>query len=297
MKKIVITIFILPNEIDDLERVLIDLCRASKYINGEMYEFYLGIGIDDYLVDWENSKLDKQYFIDRFYALKQLTSWASKTTFKIDENILGVISLRRVAHLECKNATHFIWLDTDIVFDEKTLYFMQEGINVSDNSNFKKYIISPECVQLWDDTWYALVNENFINKKEGYCKTNNPFIDSGIYGEVRIENLYDNKLKGNVFKLGSGWFNCLSKPLLDRLPLPESLGHYGPDDDYIMFAGAKICNKEGDIYQFKLKNVVVCENYAYRDRTYYNKLIKPINRKDEFKNKCIEVMTYELDKI
>ena len=43
MKKIVITTFIMPNEIDDLERILMDLNKASKYVRGENYELYLAL--------------------------------------------------------------------------------------------------------------------------------------------------------------------------------------------------------------------------------------------------------------
>ena len=72
MKKIVITTFTMPNEIDDLEKTLMELNKASKYIKGENYELYLALTVSDFLVDWENSKLDKQYFIDRFNKLKPL---------------------------------------------------------------------------------------------------------------------------------------------------------------------------------------------------------------------------------
>ena len=66
MKKIVITTFIMPNEIDDLEKTLMDLNKASKYIKGENYELYLALTVSDFLVDWENSILDKQYFIVKY---------------------------------------------------------------------------------------------------------------------------------------------------------------------------------------------------------------------------------------
>ena len=43
MKKIVITSFIMPHELDDLERVLVDLNKASQYIKGENYSFYISL--------------------------------------------------------------------------------------------------------------------------------------------------------------------------------------------------------------------------------------------------------------
>jgi hypothetical protein len=295
MKKIVITTFIMPNEIDDLERILGDLNKASKHIDGNNYELYLALSVDDYLVDWENSKLDKQFFVDRFNALKPLTQWAGKATFNVRDDIMGCTSLRRIAHIECTNATHFIWLDTDIVFDEKILFYMENAIDVIDNVD--KYVISPECVKIWDTTWDCLVNKNFLNKEVGYCKINNPFVDSGEVGEVSLETVLNNVSNQPRMKFGGGWFNCLSKALLDRVPLPESMGHYGPDDTFIMWASEKLNLNGEQLYQFKLKNYIVCENYIYRDRTHYDKLIKRIDRKEEFKKQSYQVFQKEIDKL
>ena len=51
--KIVFTTFILPHEIDDLERILIGLKKASKFVDGNNYQFNVSIGMSDYLVNWE----------------------------------------------------------------------------------------------------------------------------------------------------------------------------------------------------------------------------------------------------
>jgi hypothetical protein len=298
MKKIVITTFIMPHEIDDLERVLMDLNKASKYVSGENYELYLALTVSDFLVDWENSKLDKEYFIDRFNKLKSLTEWVGKTSFHIREDIMGCTSLRRIAHSECTDATHFIWLDTDIVFDDKILFYIENSIDAIDSENItKKYVISPECVKIWDTTWDCLVNENFLSKEVGYCRINNPFIDAGQHGEIGVETLLNDVPGQPRMKFGGGWFNCLSKELLDRAPLPESIGHYGPDDTFIMWASEKLNQNGEQIYQFKLKNYVVCENYIYRDRTHYDKLIKRIDRKEEFKQTAYKSFQEELNKI
>jgi hypothetical protein len=298
MKKIVITTFIMPNEIDDLERTLADLNKASKYVRGENYELYLALTVSDFLVDWENSKLDKQYFIDRFNSLKPLTEWAGKTSFHIREDIMGCTSLRRIAHNECTDATHFIWLDTDIVFDDKILFYVENSIDAIESENItKKYVISPECVKIWDTTWDCLVNENFLNKEVGYCRINNPFIDAGQHGEIGVETLLNDVPGQPRMKFGGGWFNCLSKELLDRAPLPESMGHYGPDDTFIMWASEKLNQTGEQIYQFKLKNYVVCENYIYRDRTHYDKLIKRIDRKEEFRNQANQSFSIEINNL
>ena len=288
----------MPHELDDLERVLVDLNKASKFVDGNNYEFYISFSVDDYLFDWKNSKVDKQFFIDRFNSLKPLTDWAGKSTYQIRDTILGAFSTKIHAHRECSDATHFIWLDTDICFDEKILYYMESAVDAIKSENITtKYFITPEIVKYWDTTWDCLVNENFINKELDYCKTNNPFVDCGQYGDVGVESVFANVMGQPTTKFGAGWFTLLSKELLDRIPLPESMGHYGPDDTFLMWAIEKL-NKGGEnINQFKLKNYVVCENYIYRDRTHYDKLIKRIDRKEEFRNQANQSFSIEINKI
>ncbi len=285
----------MPHELDDLERVLIDLNKASKHIDGNNYEFYISFSVSDYLFDWENSKVDKQFFIDRFNSLKALTDWAGKSTYQIRDEIMGALQTKRYAHLECKDATHFIWLDTDICFDERILFYMENAIDVIDNVD--KYFITPEIVKYWDTTWNCLVNSNYLDKPLNYCKTNNPFVDCGEVGDVSLESVFNNVSEQPKTKFGAGWFTLLSKPLLDRIPLPESMGAYGPDDTFLMWGIEKLNQNGEGIYQFKLKNYIVCENYIYRDRTHYDSIIKRIDRKEEFKKQSYEVFQTELNNI
>lgn len=287
----------MPHELDDLERVLVDLNKASKFVDGNNYEFYISFSVSDYLFDWENSKVGKEFFIDRFNSLKPLTEFASKSTFQIRDEIIGAMQSKRYAHLECKDATHFIWLDTDICFDERILFYMENGIDVLKESNIEKYIVTPEIVKYWDTTWDCLVNQKFVNKELDYCKTNNPFVDSGEHGDVSIETVINNVPGQPRAKFGAGWFTLLSKSLLDRIPLPESMGAYGTDDTFVMWGMEKLNQNGEQMYQFKLKNYVVCENYTYRDRKHYDSIIKRIDRKEEFKKIAFDNFQIELNKL
>jgi hypothetical protein len=297
MKKIVITSFIMPHELDDLERVLVDLNKASQYIKGENYSFYISLSVSDYLIDWSTSKVDKQFFIDRFNSLKPLTNWAGSSVMQIREEVMGAFQCKQYAHKEITDATHFIWLDTDICFDDRILHYMESGIDMVEDSKIEKYFITPEIVKYWDTTWDCLVNENFINHPLDYCKTNNPFVDSGEIGDVKLEIVTNNVPGQPKTKFGAGWFTLLSKPLLDRIPLPESMGAYGPDDTFLMWGIEKLNQKGENIYQFKLKNYIVCENYMYKDRRHYDSLITRIDRKEEFKQKSYSVFQEEIDKL
>jgi hypothetical protein len=260
--KIVITSFVMPHELDDLERVLIELNKSSKYIDGSNYEICISMSLSDYLINWNESLVSKDYFIQEF-----------------------------------THATHFIWLDTDIVFDEMGLAYLENGITSIESNDITKYIITPEVVKYWDTTWDCVVNENYLDKELDYCKTCNPFTESGIKGDVSVETVSNNVNGQPSFKFGAGWLVVVSKPLLDTIPLPEAMGAYGPDDTFLMWGMEKLKQRGEDIFQFKLKNYVVCENFYYRDQSEYDYLIKRINRKDEFLQIAHSAFKPELDKI
>jgi len=295
--KIVITSFVMPHELDDLERVLIELNKSSKYIDGSNYEICISMSLSDYLINWNESLVSKDYFIQKFNKLKKLTDWASNSTFQIREDIMGALQAKRITHTEFTHATHFIWLDTDIVFDEMGLAYLENGITSIESNDITKYIITPEVVKYWDTTWDCVVNENYLDKELDYCKTCNPFTESGIKGDVSVETVSNNVNGQPSFKFGAGWLVVVSKPLLDTIPLPEAMGAYGPDDTFLMWGMEKLKQRGEDIFQFKLKNYVVCENFYYRDQSEYDYLIKRINRKDEFLQIAHSAFKPELDKI
>ena len=295
--KIVITSFVMPHELDDLERVLIELNKSSKYVDGSNYEICISMSLSDYLINWETSLVSKDFFIHKFNKLKKLTDWCSNSTFQIREDIMGALQAKRITHLEFKDATHFIWLDTDIVFDEMGLVHLENGAKTIESQNITKYIITPEVVKYWDTTWDCIVNENFLEKELDYCKTCNPFTDSGVKGDISIETVNNNVNGQPRFKFGAGWLVMVSKELLDRIPLPESMGAYGPDDTFLMWGMELLVRRGEPIYQFKLKNYVVCENFYYRNQSEYTYLIDRIDRKDEFLKVAHDAFKPELDKL
>jgi hypothetical protein len=229
--------------------------------------------------------------------LKPLTNWAGSSVMQIREEVMGAFQCKQYAHKEITDATHFIWLDTDICFDDRILHYMESGIDMVEDSKIEKYFITPEIVKYWDTTWDCLVNENFMNHPLDYCKTNNPFVDSGEIGDVKLEIVTNDVVGQPKTKFGAGWFTLLSKSLLDRIPLPESMGAYGPDDTFLMWAIEKLNQTGEGIYQFKLKNYIVCENYIYRDRKHYDSLVSRIDRKEEFKKTAYSVFQNEIDKL
>jgi len=295
--KIVISIFSLPHEIDDLEKTLNQLKIASNYISNKT-EWVLDVSmtLSDELVNWKKSSIPKQYFVDKFMKLSAHTDWCMKT-FRISDEIKGCVSQRRFTTLEYTDADFFIWLDTDIIFDERTIVYFETILPiVSQQTNYS--IVTPEIVRIWDNTRYLLVNVQFLNKPFGYQKSNDPFKDSGIKGDVSLESVSTSIPNQPRFKFAGGWMTCLSGDLVRRIGVPESFGHYGYEDTFIMW-GAERLMKTTDIniQQFKIKNLVVCENYKYRNNSHYINNISAFDKREEYKQIAESKFNEELNKL
>jgi len=278
--KYCISIFCLPHEIDDLELTLNQMKKAFRYVDEQNFILDITLALTGELTLWEQSKIPIDYFTHKYEKLRKSCDWITNKYFRVEQHseVLGCVSKRRKVWKEHQNVDYHIWLDTDIIFDERTLAYIDSSIQ-SLNKDYPYCVVSPEIVKVWDNTWDCLVNEQFLNEPLDYQKTNDPYLDCGIKGDIGIETINNTIPNQPRMKFAGGWFTCISKKLLDRITVPDSLGHYGLEDTFIMWGSDKL--KLGQ--QFKIKNLVVCENYKYRDNKYLTNFIAGIDRREEFK--------------
>jgi len=281
--KVVISIFCLPYEIDDLENTLNQLKKASYYIDKKI-DWCLDVTmcLADDMVDWNHSSLPKKFFEDKLLKLLSTTDWCTKN-IQTSTEIKGCVSQRRFSLEKHREADYFIWLDTDIIFDERTLFYLEQGMKGT-NKDFLNSIITPEIVRVWDNTWDCIVNEQFLDKPLDYQKTNDPYKDSGIKGDISVVPVNNSNSPQSRFKFAGGWFTCISGKLLNRIGVPDSFAHYGYEDTFLMVGSEKLVREQNEqIHQFKIKNLVVCENYKYRGHYHYLNSLSVYDRREEFK--------------
>lgn len=273
----------MPYEIDELENTLNQLRRASYYLSGNNeWELDVSLGLSDTLVNWDTSRIPKEYFADRFVNLAKSIDWCKGNFYVSSDDINGCVSQRRYSLNKHTDADYFIWLDTDIIFDERTLSYLETSMDVA--KNITPYsIITPEIVRVWDNTWDCIVNEQFLNKPLDYQKTNDPYKDSGIKGEISIESVNNVNSPQSRFKFAGGWMTCLSAELIRKIGVPEGLGHYGYEDTFIMIVSELLTRRNTiNIQQLKIKNLVVCENYKYRDNSFYKSFLSVNDKRQEY---------------
>ena len=281
--KVVISIFCLPYEIDDLENTLNQLKKASYYIDKKI-DWCLDVTmcLADDMVNWNKSSLPKKFFEDKLLKLLSITDWCTKN-IQTSTEIKGCVSQRRYSLEKHREADYFIWLDTDIIFDERTLFYIEQGMKGT-NKDYLNSVITPEIVRVWDNTWDCIVNEQFLDKPLEYQKTNDPYKDSGIKGDISIVPVNNSNSPQSRFKFAGGWFTCISGKLLNRIGVPDSFAHYGYEDTFLMVGSEKLVREQNEeIHQFKIKNLVVCENYKYRGHYHYLNSLSVYDRREEFK--------------
>jgi hypothetical protein len=277
--KILIHMYSLIQDIDYIERTLLLLKQSSLYIDQSKFYYLLDvtIPISDYWADWENSKIPKELFEDKFKNLQKYANWFDEVSFKIEYDSKGALQ-NSINNMYKYDVDAIIYLDADILFNPYTLQIISESY-LSAKQQYSKFIITPELVKLWDKSWDVLVNENFKNKSNDpfYVYQQDPILDSSqIYGDISLEPLQHGGK--NVFKFGGGWFTLFSKELINEMEFPKDLVGFGAIDTSIM----DYLNNSQNAIQFKIKNLVVCEDFKYMNRKIYNPYVNFLDKKNDF---------------
>ena len=292
-----ISIHISPYEIDNYQTFIHQLRRNLNHVEDEII-FTPYLNLSKYFYNWEDSTLSPFYFVDRFNELNDIVReyCVIDEYVNFDEKILGAFSYKTMFLNKYKNEVDaFIWFDSDMIFPDNTIAML---IASHKSSETKHCIITPQIHRLWDETWDILVNKDYINIPASH---DNYFGFDGYSLYKRDDEDYfldENKQK---FKFASGWCNLLSADLFrDLINFTYDLGHYGPDDTFIMnLLDYYKFNLDVDINQYILKNVVVTENYKHSLNQYKDYIVKNnnIKTKEEFTNEVNKAVSKRLNKI
>ncbi len=268
-----IAIHVLPQEIDRLEEILIQLKVGSNYIS-EQDEVLVDVVLNTNLIEWDKSIIPKSFFIDKFSNLEKFTQTWANTKFEIndDNTIQGCVSHRRKIANETQSDA-ILLLDTDIIFSSTLLSHFISSINILKN-DYPYYILTPQTTPMWDSSWDVIINDQFKNDGIHFLNRN-PYKYAQCLGDVSIKPI-------NGFKFGGGWATLISTPLLKYIGVPEALGHYGLEDTFIMICSQIMKQKGMNITQFVLENEIIVEDHLFRFNPYKNYL-SIIDKREEFK--------------
>jgi hypothetical protein len=273
----VITIFALPQELEDLALTLYNLKRNSIYLdNSVSYKIDITMCLSDELTNWPETKLPKEYIQERTTELAtKFLDWC-EWGLNWGEDILGCVSQRRYSLNHHPDADFFIWLDCDFIFKDTTLSYMTQAYQTIKESNIDLFVLTPQFVKQWDNTWDVLVNKAFLNHPIDYELVADVYKDTlPDIGEIEVKPI-------PTFKFAGGWFTLITKDLLSKTGVPESLGHYGLEDTFVIECCNILRNQGIEVFQFILENHIIGESYTHRPNETIKKYISNISKKEEF---------------
>ena len=293
-----VSIHISPYEIDNYQTFIHQLRRNLNYIDDEII-FSPYLNLSTYFYDWRNSKLKSDFFVNRFNELNNIVKDKCKldSTINFKDKILGAFSYKTMFLEQYKDKVDaFIWFDSDMIFPDNTIHMLIASHKADDMSKYR--IVTPQIHRLWDTTWDVLVNKNYINIPASH---DNYFgFDGYSLYKSNDEDIFLDTNKQR-FKFASGWCNLLSANLFrDLIDFTYDLGHYGPDDTFIMnLLDYYKFNKGKNVSQYIIKNLVVTENYKHSLNQYKDYITKNdnIKTKEEFTNEVKQAVGKRLNEI
>jgi hypothetical protein len=125
--------------------------KKSKYhlTEDDTIEISACLNLSSYLINWDSSKLPKQFFIDKFNQLSNLLIDYKYTPKIYDgDELYGHLDFQRES--VSPEVDFYMNICPDMYFSEYLLTYL---ISSSKQVPNKYFVITPEINKLWDGTW------------------------------------------------------------------------------------------------------------------------------------------------
>ena len=289
---------IMPWEIDYALLSFTQFKKSKYYLSKEdNVTIETVLNLSSYIINWDDSKLPKQFFIDKYNEISNLLIDYNHIKRTYDGNELyGHLNLQK----ECTSSEidYYIGVCPDMYFSEHLLAYMIEGAKSIKNEYF---IITPQISKLWDNSWDVLVNPLYQNIPYETWYEKDVF--DIIHNDVNLEqNVKLTPLNQSKY---AGWFDLWNKNFFENLvPVWDEWNGYGSWDWYALLVTEKYKQLGGDFQQYLLEGKTIFE-YSIGPlkegfSNYYKKYLslKDIpDQKENFKNKVFEHANTRLNQL
>lgn len=241
----------MPWEIDYAITSFSQLNKSYYYLSDtKNIKIYTLLNLSNYAIDWELSKIPKEYFIEKYNVLLQLLNKYECISKIYDgDNKYGHLNLQRSVYEEY--ADYYVGICPDIYFSEYTLFYMIESAKKIKN---KYFYVTPEICTLWDKSWDVITNKKIGILDYTYWNTRDIFdIDFYLHSaneSVILEKTYPLKW--------AGWFDVYNRAFVEEFGgIFDDWHGYGAWDLYTMNV-CEIAKKMGyDFQQYLLKGQII----------------------------------------
>jgi hypothetical protein len=286
----------MPWEVDYALLSFMQLNRAKYHLSEQDTVFVdVTLNLSSYIIDWEKSILPKTFFKEKFKQLQNLLEGYTCRFFIYEgDSLYGALDSQKISSED--HIDHYILMNPDIHFNEKSLSYLIEGSKVITT---KYAVITQEIPKLWDSSWDEISNKNFVHT---------PYKDWNKLSIYECDYVMNQQEKNvtlapvSTFKW-AGWMDLYSKDMWkDFWIFQEEWTGYGACDHYTMILGTRAQQKGINMHQYVLRNQIVHPYWVNKNNIgfheYYknNLSLKEIpDQRQQFDNKMLYYLEKGLD--
>lgn len=283
---------IMPWEID-YTLLTFQQLKRSKYFLPEDVNITIDsvLNLSSHLINWNESKLPKEYFIEKYNTLSILIDCYNHNKKIYDgDQLYGSLDLVRDSYNE--SIDYYINICADMYFSEHLLSYLIAGAQSIKN---KYFVLTPQICRMWDESWEILTHDKYkIGPHYGWEKTVDIYdVDNFLHTnneDVGITPINQNKW--------AGWLDLYSKEFYeDLVRVPEEWHGYGAWDYYGLVIAHNAKLKGYDFQQYRLDGQIIFEysvgplrdDIIHGFSNYYKKFLvkKDVSEQREFFNSKI----------
>ena len=251
--KVKITYHIMPWEIDFALISFMQLKKSKYYIDPEVnVKITAVLNMSDYLINWDNTKLPKELFKQKFKDLGALLIDYEYEPIIIEgDKLYGILDMQKTSYEP--DVDYYINITQDMYFSETLLANMIEATKHIKN---KYFVITPEIYKMWDHTWDEITNEKYLNVPyEDWSKADIFDIRYDLKTDSGEMSLYPTQRSKWAW-----WLDLYSKAFYeDFAPVQEDMVGYGAWDWYTLMLTEHAKSKGADFQQYLLKGQTIFE--------------------------------------
>lgn len=244
----------MPWEIDYALLTFTTLKKASYHISKDVnVTINSALNLSSDLINWENSKLPKEYFIEKYNNLSVLLEDYQHTP-KVYEGSSNYGHLNLQQESISEEVDYYICICPDQYFTEHLLAYLIQAADAVQN---KYFVITPQISKMWDSSWDGITNQHFANIPHKDWDT-----AVGIYDVHNYQTSIDKEvavIPTNQPKW-AGWFDLYNKLAFEELfEIPQEWEGYGGWDYYAMTIASNAAVLGRDFQQYYLSGEIAFE--------------------------------------
>ena len=251
--KIKITYHIMPWEIDFALISFLQLKKSKYHIDPSVdIKITAVLNMSDYLINWDNTKLPKELFKQKFEDLGVLLK-----DYEYDPVIIegpeqyGILEMQKNSYES--DVDYYINITQDMYFSETLLSSLIEATKLVKN---KYFVITPEIYKMWDYTWDEITNEKYIDVPYDQWDKADIF-DIRYDLKTSDQELYLHPTKNSKW---AWWLDLYNKAFYeDFAPVQDDMKGYGAWDWYTLMLTEHAKSKGADFQQYVLKGQTIFE--------------------------------------